>query len=72
MPLVSSRLKSIRPSETKAMTAQAAALKAQGHQVITLSQGEPDFDTPSISLKPVSRQSVMVEPDTRRWPEWHR
>lgn len=46
MSLVSSRLKSIRPSETKAMTARAAALKAQGHQVITLSQGEPDFDTP--------------------------
>ncbi|MDX8443202.1 pyridoxal phosphate-dependent aminotransferase [Mesorhizobium australafricanum] len=46
MSLVSSRLKSIRPSATKAMTARAAALKAQGHQVITLSQGEPDFDTP--------------------------
>ncbi|UVK48272.1 pyridoxal phosphate-dependent aminotransferase (plasmid) [Mesorhizobium sp. AR07] len=46
MSLVSSRLKSIRPSETKAMTARAAALRAQGHKVITLSQGEPDFDTP--------------------------
>jgi aspartate aminotransferase len=29
------------------MTARAAALKAQGRDVITLSQGELDFDTPA-------------------------
>ncbi|RWJ60835.1 MAG: pyridoxal phosphate-dependent aminotransferase [Mesorhizobium sp.] len=28
------------------MTARASALKAQGREVITLSQGEPDFNTP--------------------------
>ncbi|MGX1350646.1 aspartate aminotransferase [Bradyrhizobium elkanii] len=47
MSLVSERLKLVRPSETKAMTARAAELRDRGFDVITLSQGEPDFDTPS-------------------------
>jgi aspartate aminotransferase len=46
MSIVAAHLKAIRPSETKAMTARAAALRQQGRTVITLSQGEPDFDTP--------------------------
>ncbi|WP_292333132.1 pyridoxal phosphate-dependent aminotransferase [Mesorhizobium sp.] len=46
MSIVADHLKLIRPSETKAMTARANALKAEGKEVITLSQGEPDFDTP--------------------------
>ena len=40
------RLASVRPSATKAMTARARALRAEGQDVIVLSQGEPDFDTP--------------------------
>lgn len=47
MPLVAQRLDVVRPSETKAMTARAAQLRDQGVDVITLSQGEPDFNTPS-------------------------
>ncbi|MGY3396535.1 aspartate aminotransferase [Bradyrhizobium sp. USDA 3311] len=47
MSLVSERLKVVRPSQTKVMTARAAELRDQGADVITLSQGEPDFDTPS-------------------------
>ena len=46
MSLIASRLQEIRPSETKAVTARAASLKEEGIDVITLSQGEPDFDTP--------------------------
>ncbi|MGV6875830.1 pyridoxal phosphate-dependent aminotransferase [Pseudochelatococcus sp. B33] len=46
MPLLARRLQAVRPSETKAMTARAAALREQGIDVIALSQGEPDFDTP--------------------------
>lgn len=46
MSIVAAHIGLIRPSETKAMTARAAALKAQGKEVIALSQGEPDFDTP--------------------------
>ncbi|MGY3622011.1 pyridoxal phosphate-dependent aminotransferase [Bradyrhizobium sp. USDA 10063] len=47
MSLIAKRLKVVRPSETKAMTARAAELRDQGADVITLSQGEPDFKTPS-------------------------
>ncbi|WP_172402043.1 aminotransferase class I/II-fold pyridoxal phosphate-dependent enzyme [Ensifer aridi] len=46
MPLIAKRLQAVRPSQTKAMTAAAAALKEKGIDVIALSQGEPDFDTP--------------------------
>jgi aspartate aminotransferase len=46
MSLLAKRLQTVRPSETKAMTAKAAALREQGIDVVTLSQGEPDFDTP--------------------------
>ena len=48
MTIVADHIQAIRPSETKAMTARAAALRAQGREVITLSQGESDFDTPTI------------------------
>lgn len=40
------RLSAVRSSSTKAMTQKARQLKLMGHDVITLSQGEPDFDTP--------------------------
>ncbi len=46
MGIVANHVKAVRPSETKAMTARAAALRQQGRDIITLSQGEPDFDTP--------------------------
>ncbi|WP_076865943.1 pyridoxal phosphate-dependent aminotransferase [Bradyrhizobium mercantei] len=47
MSLVAERLGLVRPSETKAITARAGELRDKGADVITLSQGEPDFDTPS-------------------------
>jgi len=47
MTIVAERLKAIRPSGTKAMTARAAELRDHGIDIITLSQGEPDFDTPA-------------------------
>ncbi|MGC0320866.1 aspartate aminotransferase [Bradyrhizobium sp. USDA 326] len=47
MSLLAERLNVVRPSETKAMTARAAELREHGVDVITLSQGEPDFSTPS-------------------------
>ncbi len=42
----SDALKRVKPSATMAMSAKARALKAQGCDCISLSQGEPDFDTP--------------------------
>lgn len=40
------RLSSVAPSATLAITAKANELKASGVDVISLSAGEPDFDTP--------------------------
>lgn len=40
------RLASVKPSATFAMIKKAKDLKAQGRDVIALSAGEPDFDTP--------------------------
>jgi len=46
MSLLADRLARVKPSPTMAITALATQLKAAGRDVITLSQGEPDFDTP--------------------------
>ncbi len=46
MPFLADRLARVKPSPTMAMTALATELKAAGRDVISLSQGEPDFDTP--------------------------
>lgn len=45
-PLISNRTNQIEPSATLAVAAKAAALKAQGKDIIALNLGEPDFDTP--------------------------
>ncbi len=46
MSLLSSKLKAVKPSPTIAITRTAAELRRQGKDIIGLSQGEPDFDTP--------------------------
>ena len=43
---VSDRLKNMAESATIKMAQLARELKSQGHEVISLSLGEPDFDTP--------------------------
>jgi aspartate aminotransferase len=43
---VSSRLAPIKPSASAWVSQAAKALKAQGHDVIDMGLGEPDFDTP--------------------------
>ncbi|OGD32120.1 aspartate aminotransferase [Candidatus Atribacteria bacterium RBG_16_35_8] len=43
---ISDRAKSINPSQTLAMTAQALKMKREGKKVISFAAGEPDFDTP--------------------------
>src|SRR5689334_3431559 len=47
MPFLADRLARVKPSPTMAMTALATELKASGRDVISLSVGEPDFDTPA-------------------------
>ncbi|MDJ1257117.1 MAG: pyridoxal phosphate-dependent aminotransferase [Candidatus Midichloria sp.] len=44
--IISSLVNQIKPSPTLAITEKAMAMKAAGINVISLSTGEPDFDTP--------------------------
>ncbi len=46
MPFLADRLSRIKPSATLAVTKLALEMKAAGRDVISLSAGEPDFDTP--------------------------
>jgi aspartate aminotransferase len=46
MDLIADRMNRISASPTMAITAKARALKAEGRDIISLSAGEPDFDTP--------------------------
>src|SRR5919206_4998278 len=46
MGFLSDALSRVKPSATLVMTQKARNLKAQGRDVISLSVGEPDFDTP--------------------------
>jgi aspartate aminotransferase len=47
MTLIADRLNRISPSQTIAISSKARALKAEGRDIISLSAGEPDFDTPA-------------------------
>jgi aspartate aminotransferase len=44
---LSKNVQRVQPSVTMAISAKAAAMKRQGLDVISLSAGEPDFDTPA-------------------------
>jgi len=46
MSMLSRRVRSINPSPTLAITAEAKRMKAQGIDVVGFGAGEPDFDTP--------------------------
>lgn len=48
MSFVSNRVKNLAPSATLAMSQKSAELKAQGVDVINMSVGEPDFNTPDF------------------------
>ncbi len=46
MAFLAETLSRVKPSATIAVTQKARDLKAQGREIISLSVGEPDFDTP--------------------------
>ena len=46
--LLSNRINNLAVSQTLAMAAKARELKSQGKDVIGLSLGEPDFNTPDF------------------------
>ena len=54
---LSERLEALSPSETLAMSQRSAELKAQGIDVINLSVGEPDFNTPD-HIKAAAKEAI--------------
>ena len=57
MNILSNRILNMAESETLAMTAKARELKAQGKDVISLSIGEPDFNTPDV-VKEAAKKAI--------------
>ena len=57
MEVLSDRILQMAASETLAMTQAARDLKAQGKDVISLSIGEPDFNTPE-TIKEAAKKAI--------------
>ena len=55
--LLSQTLRRVQPSATIAMSQKARAMRAAGKDVIILSQGEPDFDTPEY-IRAAAREAL--------------
>ena len=55
--ILSSRVQSIKPSPTLAITSKAKALRAQGVDIISFGAGEPDFDTPQ-NIKDAAKKAI--------------
>lgn len=57
MNRISTRVESLSPSQTLAMSQKSAELKASGVDVINLSVGEPDFNTPE-HIKEAAKRAI--------------
>ena len=57
MAFLADTLARVKPSPTIAISAMAAELKAAGKDVIALSSGEPDFDTPD-NIKAAAKAAI--------------
>ena len=57
MGFLADSLGRIKPSPTIAVSGLARELKAQGRDIISLSQGEPDFDTPD-NIKAAAKAAI--------------
>lgn len=55
--VLSERINNLAVSQTLAMAALARELKAQGKDIISLSLGEPDFNTPDF-IKEAAKQAI--------------
>src|ERR1700754_2152944 len=75
MHLTAERLDRIQPSLTIAIATKARHMIAEGKNVVSLSQGEPDFDTPrndkgpatgAIEAKETHYTDVAGTPELRR------
>ena len=54
---LSNRINNLSESQTLAMTRMSRELKAQGKDIISLSIGEPDFDTPTF-IKEAAKKAI--------------
>jgi len=63
---LSQRIQKVRPSATLTITAKAAELRASGRSIISLSVGEPDFDTPKHAAE--AAKKAIDEGFTRYTP----
>ncbi len=57
MTHISDRVQALAPSATLAMSQKSNELKAQGVDVINLSVGEPDFETPA-HIKDAAKRAI--------------
>lgn len=57
MSILSDRINNLSTSQTLAMAALARELKAQGKDIISLSLGEPDFNTPDF-IKEAAKRAI--------------
>jgi aspartate aminotransferase len=57
MAFLSDTLARVKPSPTIAVTTKAAALKAEGRDIIGLGAGEPDFDTP-LHIRDAAKRAI--------------
>ncbi|HEY4602489.1 MAG TPA: pyridoxal phosphate-dependent aminotransferase [Cerasibacillus sp.] len=63
---LATRVMNLTPSSTLAISAKAKALKSEGHDVIGLGVGEPDFNTPQYILDAASQ--AMLDGLTKYTP----
>ena len=57
MNQISNRVQALSPSQTLAMSQKSNELKAQGIDVINMSVGEPDFNTPDF-IKDAAKRAI--------------
>jgi len=57
MTFLADRLAAVKPSPTIAISTKAAEMKAAGADVIALSAGEPDFDTP-VNIREAGKAAI--------------
>ena len=57
MSVISKNVQKVQPSVTMAISAKAAAMRREGIDVVALSAGEPDFDTPD-NIKEFAKRAI--------------
>jgi aspartate aminotransferase len=63
---LSARAQALKPSLTLTIAAKARQLRADGHDICSLSAGEPDFDTPAFIRQ--AAEAALVDGQTRYGP----